>query len=129
MSQPTRRELAEAVLVMLETHPPKRVSTALAGYLVAHRRSKELDAIMRDIESLRKNREGIVEATAISASELSEATKRSLQALLGGAKNHIVYRQDPAVVGGVKLQAADWQLDLSVSSKLKRLKHLTVKAK
>lgn len=126
MSSPSRRQLSEAVLAMLKTQPVQEVAESLANYLVANRRTKELDMIMRDIESLRLTREGVSEATAISAFELSESTKSLLHELLGDKKTYITYKQDPSLVGGVRVRALDWQLDLSVASKLKQLKQLTI---
>ncbi len=128
MSSPSRRQLSEAILVMLKTQTTQKVASSVANYLVANRRTKELDMIMRDIESLRLKREGASEATAISAFELSESTKSLLHELLGDKKTHISYRHDPSLVGGVRVRALDWQLDLSVASKLKQLKQLTTQS-
>ncbi len=70
MTVPTRRDLSLAVLYLLETQTQTKTAQALANYLVVSRRTKELDMIIRDIESLRLAREGISEATAICAFEL-----------------------------------------------------------
>ena len=110
---------------LLKTKTPEDVAQALANYLVANRRTRELDQIMRDIESLRLSREGIAEATAVSAFELSDSTKKEIQSMFGSSKTQVSYKTDPGVVGGIRVRALDWQLDLSVANKLKTLRQLT----
>ncbi len=128
MSAPSRRQISEVVLEMLKSKNAEEVSQSLANYLVANRRTRELTQIMRDIELLRLSREGIAEATAISAFELSDATRKEIESNLGDPKMKFNYQTDPSVLGGVKIRALDWQLDLSVAGKLKQLKQLTTKA-
>ncbi len=128
MKQVPRRQLALAATNMLETESPAKVAKALAAYLVATRRSAELNLLLRDIETLRHQRTGESEVTVISRHALSEPTKQTLAKLLGDKQTRYNYQQDPSVIGGVKLAAIDWRLDLTAANKLQRLKHLTNKA-
>jgi F-type H+-transporting ATPase subunit delta len=128
MSAPSRKQIAEAVLSLLKSHSPERVGQMLANYLVANRRTKEVDYIMRELESMRHGQEGISEAIATSAFELSTATKQEIAKRIGDKNVHLTYQVDPEVVGGVRIKGLDWQLDLSIANKLKQLRQLTTKA-
>lgn len=113
---------------MLEREPAAKVASALAAYLVDERRTRELPALIRDLEQLRFARDGVLEATAVSARELTAATRQAIQALLPASKVQLYTEIKPELVGGVQVRALDQQLDLTIRSKLQRLKNLTTKA-
>lgn len=96
---------------MLRKHSEAQVSAALAAYLISERRSKELDLLMRDIQSVRQKNEGFNEANVYSSSELAKATKDKLVEISGQKNLHINYQTDKNVVKGLKMQGLDWQLD------------------
>lgn len=124
MSRPSRRQLALAVLNMLAERPAEDVAHALAAYLIAERRTKEVDLLLRDIEAMRFTNDGVLEVTATSAHELSAGVKEQIRGLLSANQVTIHERRDPHIVGGAKIRSHDMQLDLSVHAKLAKLKHL-----
>jgi F0F1-type ATP synthase delta subunit len=72
----------------------------------------------------------VVELTAVSAHELDtkvvDDIKSKISQAYPGAKDFIINQQlDPSVVGGVRLELANQQLDLSVRNKLNAFKQLT----
>ena len=107
----------------------KELSQEIAAYLLAEGRTGELDSILRDVMQYRADR-GIVEVAAIDAHPLSDSVKTDITALIKGlyptAKQIIISEQiDTSVIGGVRLELANQQLDLSIRSKLNRFKQLT----
>lgn len=106
----------------------KRLSREIAAYLLEENRVSELDSLLRDVIAYR-SAEGIVEITAISAHELSDAMRRDIEKLVREqfpSVKQIVINQriDKSTVGGVRLELVDRQLDLTVCSKLNRLKQV-----
>lgn len=101
----------------------------IAAYLLEAGRTDELDSLLRDIIAYRA-KQGIVEVTAVSAHDLSPAIEADIKlqakALFPDAKQIIINkRYEPSVLGGVRLELVDKQLDLSIRSKLNRFKELT----
>jgi F-type H+-transporting ATPase subunit delta len=122
----SRKDLASALLPLIEkTHDQKKLAKAIAQYLAENRQTKELDALMRDISSLRVAA-GTIEATVTSAFPISPAVKRSIKTVIMSQHNadNIVINEviDPSVVGGLRIETAEQQLDTTVRSKLNRLK-------
>jgi F0F1-type ATP synthase delta subunit len=101
----------------------------IAAYLLAERRSGELDSLVRDIMQYRADN-GIVEVTAVSAFPLNDQVRSDITAqtreIYPEAREIIIsHRHDDSVVAGVRLEFPTQQLDLSVRNKLNRLKQLT----
>ena len=128
MSKITKQQIAEVVAELLDKGLSlSRLTRAIAAYLVAQRRTKELDAIMRDIIKFRASR-GIRETTLTSAFPLDTATRESLKEIIlqyySGTKRLIVHeQQDKSLVGGLRLETDDLRLDISVHTQLQRLTH------
>ena len=124
----TRKEIAAAIVKLLDSQNSQKVANEVAAYLSLERRTRELEPLMRDVTALRAQR-GILEATATSAFELSAAVKNSLKDLVKKQEDKLNAQvilhevRDPSVIGGVKLLSTDTLLDLTVHS---RLKHLTL---
>jgi F0F1-type ATP synthase delta subunit len=121
MSAPTRQELAEAILVLSDKKSGHRLVEDVAAYLVANRRTGELDAIMREVARLREQRDGVTEVTATSAHRLNEAARQTIKKLLGTEKLTINEVVDAEVVGGVRLETSELLLDLTVRNRLNQL--------
>ena len=107
----------------------KELSQEIAAYLLAEGRTGELDSILRDVMQYRTDH-GIVEVAAINAHPLSDSAKSDIENLIKGlfpnSKQIIISEQiDTSVIGGVRLELANQQLDLSIRSKLNRFKQLT----
>jgi F0F1-type ATP synthase delta subunit len=106
-----------------------QLSREVAAYLLAEGRSGELDSLLRDVIQYRADR-GIVEVMAVSAFPLDSSSRTDIEAEVRGrfpaAKTVIMSEvHDADVVGGVRLEFANQQLDLSIRSKLNRFKQLT----
>ena len=130
MSKLPRHQLA-AVLAekSLGRLSEKKLSEEIAAYLLSEGRTGELDSLLRDIMQYRADR-GIVEVVAVSARPLSVKVRRDIEGqvreLYPAAKTIIISEElDPEVIGGVKIELANQQLDLSIRSKLNRFKQLT----
>ena len=107
----------------------KAYAKEIAAYLLAERRVGELDSLLRDIQA-EWAAKGYVEVLARSAHPLtadviSDIVAR-VRALYPAAKQVVVTEaSDPSVVGGVRINLANQQLDLSVQAKLNKFKQLT----
>ncbi len=136
MAKISRSRIALAVADKVDlTKNEKDLSREVAAYLLSVRRTNELDSLMRDVMEIRAQR-GIVEVTAATAHPLNDAVRNDIEQNIrthiltaSGAptasKIIVSERIDPAVVGGVRLELANQQLDLSVRAKLNRFKQLT----
>ena len=126
MSRPSRNQIAKAAVELMNSGiSSSKLSRQLAAYLLSEGRTSELSPLMRDIIKLR-SQQGIIEATAVSARELSQQVQRDLMKL--AASGHNNYKQvilnqerDPALLGGVRLSSIDSELDLSLASQLNGL--------
>ncbi len=107
----------------------KQLAGEIAAYLMAEKQTHQLQSLIRDIIQYRSDH-GIVEATAVSVSPLPAEVMKDVQTLLETEypqAKHITVRQrqDADVVGGIRIDLANEQLDMSVQSKLNIFKRLT----
>lgn len=130
----SRRHLAEFIgEKTLHIKDGKKLAREIAAYLLDTKDTDELESLIRDIMEYRAQH-GIVEAVAVSAHDLNDKTVRELEKILvqehPKAKSvHIITRHDPSVVGGVRLEMANEQLDLTVREKIDTFKRLTAEIK
>ena len=108
-----------------------RFKKEVAAYLLAEGRTNELDSVLRDVQADWATA-GQVEVIARSAHDLTPRLRtdiiKKLKPLYPQAKRiSVVEVHDPAIIGGVRLNLADRQLDLSVQSKLDRFKALAAR--
>ena len=127
----TRHQLAKIFGQRLIESPVKRSVFAqeIASYLLAEGRTVELEPLLRDINNYRARHE-IIELTAVSAHELSAKDRSDIElyarSLHPSAKAIIMnLQQDLSLIGGVRLEIVDQQLDLSIRTQLNRMKRLT----
>jgi F0F1-type ATP synthase delta subunit len=116
-----------------ETKDPAKLEQEVAAYLLSERRVGELDSLMRDIAQLRADA-GYVEADTVSAFPLTPAAEADVKAALKSAYPHaksirLYERRDERVIGGVKLELANQQMDISIRAKLNRFKQLVTTGK
>lgn len=124
MSSPTRQELAQVVLNLLDSGKSKaQVAKDIADYLVAERRTRELTNLMRDVQNLRLLKHGILEAEVASAHELTPSIQKEIKDLFSAKHTLLDYSHDPELIGGVRVSTTDQQLDVSIENKLNQLKH------
>ncbi len=117
----------------LKSGSSKKLSQEIAAYLLAEGRINELDSVLRDVQA-DWAAAGFVEVIAASAHPLTTSTKaditKQVTKLCPAAKKIIVTEvHDPEVVGGVRLNLANQQLDLSVEAKLNKFRQLTAVGK
>ena len=129
-----RRQVAAAIAQRtLSISDLKQLSDEVAAYLLAERRTGELDSLIRDIMQYRADH-GVVEVVAATAHPLTTAVRANIQTEIQrlyplATKVVVTERPDATVIGGVRLDLANQQLDLSVRNKLNRLKQLTAAGK
>jgi len=104
-------------------------SREVAAYLLDTRQTGQLDSLARDMIRDRVGN-GIVEVTVVSAHELSTGVltnvKTQIKVLYPAAKHIIINnRYDSDLIGGIRIEFPDRQLDLSIRGKLNRFKALT----
>ncbi len=121
MARPSRKDIAKSILALSDRQPATSLARAVAAYLIQERRSSELDVIMREVNRLREQQANIVEATVTTASPLNQKIVQQIKQLLGDKVivNNII---DKKVIGGVRVETSDLNLDLTVRNRLERLK-------
>ncbi len=124
----SRKELTTALLKLVEeAKDSQTLAKSVAAFLIAERRTKELDSLLRSIEQARFDKYGSLEVHATSATPLTKEAKNQIKQLFRADKIQIHEDQDPGLLGGVRLRALDKVADLSVSSKLNRLRQGSIK--
>lgn len=111
----------------------KKLAKEVAAYLLAERRTAELNSVLRDVQADWAEA-GHVEVIASSAHPLTPSVRtdigKQVRKLYPDAKEIVVTDViDPEVIGGVRLSLANQQLDLSVEAKLNKFKQLTLSGK
>jgi F0F1-type ATP synthase delta subunit len=130
----SRTQLAKLLAERFATTQDRaKLEQEVAAYLLSEKRASELDSLMRDIAQLRAD-EGYVEADVVSAFPLSPAAEADVKAVLKGAypsakSIRLNERRDERVIGGVKLEPANQQMDMSIRAKLNRFKQLVTTGK
>lgn len=125
-----RRDVADVIARhSLKTGASKKFGREIAAYLLDEGRVSELDPLLRDVQADWAE-QGYVEAVAVSAHPLDAKAKALIKAkvrsLYPKAKKIIITEQrDPEALGGVRIELADQQLDLSIEAKLNKFKQLT----
>jgi len=118
--------IAEKTLHMSDT---AALTREVAAYLIDQNHVDQLDSVMRDVLKYRAEH-GHVEATVVSAFPLGAAERSAIMAELKAeypkASSYTLnQRVDENVVGGIRMEMAGEQLDLTVRAKLNTLKRLT----
>ena len=107
----------------------KDVSTRLAGFLVDHRRQRELDLIVRDIEAALADR-GVLVANVAASHELSADATKAITSFLADTQSasRVELRQavDANLLGGVRIGIPGAELDATLRRKLTLLKSTKV---
>lgn len=131
MKLPLHRVAAGIAQRTLDTKVSQRkLAREIAAYLLSTGRTGELGSLARELVRLRAAA-GTVEVAAVSAHKLSPAAlaevKKRARALYPSAKHLSISEViDPAVIGGVRLELVDQQLDLTVRTRLNRFKQLAL---
>lgn len=107
--------------------------TSLAAYLLNERRTGDLSSLMRDVR-YEWARRGVIEVVATSAHELTDEIKKRIEEVVRRVfpdtqRIIIADRHDSQVIGGVKLQFSDHQIDLTVAGDIRKFKTLATQGK
>ena len=130
----SRLELAEIIgKQTLNVTSVEELKAAIAGYLLEENMSDELESLMRDVQAYRAA-QGFVEATIVSAHPLTDTVRGDVKDLIMQeypAAKHVTMNEtvDPRVVGGLRIELAGEELDLTVKGKLNTFKRLTAARK
>lgn len=120
----SRKELAETIARLIHEGDTAKLAEEVAAYLIAERRVKELDSLMRDVALIRQQTYDITEATATTALPLVDEVRRDIKEYLKAQKFILNEQQDASLVGGLRLEAGETQLDISIHNRLRKLKQL-----
>lgn len=98
----------------------------VAGYLIANGRSKEVDLVVREIES-RLDAQGRTVARVASARKLSADEQRNVVKMIKSRHAdiesvEIINEVDPSVLGGVVVRTPREEVDVSIRGRLNRMK-------
>lgn len=124
--QPSRSDIARGFVVRLDKVGAKKAVRELASLLLEQRLHGQAEEILADISREYARIHGIVEAEARTAFPLSEALKKELAERVKvstKAKTVILHETiDKSLLGGVVVSAPEMELDLSLKTKLAKLK-------
>jgi F0F1-type ATP synthase delta subunit len=126
----SRTQLAQVIAQRtMEVQDLSLLAQEVAAFLLENNQVNELESLMRDVLAYRQAH-GILEANVATAHDLNIDVQKEVAALL---KEHypqakqVIVRQthDDSIVGGLKVDLANEQLDMSVRAKLDTFKRLT----
>ncbi len=129
MKTPRHQIAAALARRSLATADSQTLAAEIAAFLLDEHRTSELNSLLRDVSQYRADH-GIVEVVAVSAFDLLDNVRADITAqvreMFPESREIIIsQRLDDNIIGGVRLEFPNQQLDLSVRSKLNRLKQLT----
>lgn len=119
----SNRQLAQVMVAQLKAgSDATSVARSLAAYLITERRSKDADAIVRDVERLLQA-QGQVEVQITGARAISNELQAVIKTLFAPEAKKIIMNinLDPTVLGGVLVESGDQRLDLTVRRQIQRL--------
>lgn len=104
----------------------KDIAEKIASYLVDTKQTLKLDSIMRDVTVARETR-GVFEVSVASAHEIDQnqinSIKDYLKKKFPTAKEVIVHTKvDLGLLGGLRIESANYLMDQSLKSKLNYIK-------
>lgn len=120
----SRRKIAAQVAERLLAGK-KNAVTELAAYLIETGRVREMDLIVRDIETALAER-GVLLADVVSSRKLSSEAEKEVQKYLknttGARTIHLRETVDSELLGGVRVSIPGSELDSTLRHKLNLLK-------
>ncbi len=121
-----RADIARGFVTRLEKAGAKKAVKELASLLLEQRMHRQAEEIMADIAKEYARVHGIIEAEARTVFPLSAELKKQLVERVKQsthAKTVILHEQiDKSLLGGVIVTAPEMELDLSLRTKLAKLK-------
>lgn len=121
-----RMAIARGFVSRLDKVGAQKAVKELAALVLEYRLHSQVDEILADISQEYARVHGVVEAEARTAFPLSEELKDTLSERVKastGAKKVILHEEiDTTLLGGVIVNAPDMELDLSLKTKLAKLR-------
>lgn len=121
-----RISIAQGFVARLDKVGAKKATKELAALLVDQRLHSQVEDILVDISKVYAQVHGIIDAEARTAYPLSDGLKKELIERVKqstGAKTVILHEEiDESLLGGVIVSAPDMELDLSLKTKLVKLR-------
>jgi F-type H+-transporting ATPase subunit delta len=93
--------------------------------MVDNQRTALLPQMLESFQTVLQQRQGVAEASVVSASTLNDGQKSQLQRTLEkltGKKIQAKYSQDPALLGGVQIRIGDTIYDGSLRNRLDQMR-------
>ncbi len=133
MSKVPRHDIAALIAEKSLSSNTAGLSREVAAYLLAEGRTSELDSLLRDVMLARASR-GVIDVNVVSKYDLTEQVRDQVRAQVRGlypdAKRiELNEYHDNSVIGSIRVELADKQLDLSVQAKLNKFKSLVATGK
>lgn len=128
MAQYSRAKLASYIADQIAKGTSEdELSRNIAAYLVESGKTADLNSLMREVQQLRAEKQGIVELTARSAYPLDKEEKELIESVASkqypNAREVIIHEEhDERIIGGASLSLAEANLDVTIRSKLNRLR-------
>ncbi len=121
-----RPEIARAFVDQADKHGIDHAVKELAALMLEDRIHEQIEEIILDIAEVYRDKHGVIEADVKTAFKLSTELKKQLVARVKdstGAKKVILHEEvDTSLLAGVVLSAPDMELDLSLKTKLAKLR-------
>lgn len=127
----SREQLVKVIAESLvKRRPDYRFIKQLAAYLIDSHQTDKLDSILRDVRQYLQD-SGYFSVDLVSAYPLSPVVINDLKIYLKSQfkiLKKLTFNQkiDPELIGGMKLELANQQLDISTRSRLNDFKRLTL---
>ena len=122
----SRSDIAKAFVASVDKIGTKKATKNLAALLLEQGMHGQIDEIIDDIAAQYAKLHGIMEANVKTAYRLSAEVKKDIKARVKketSAKKVIINESiDRSLLGGVIITAPDMELDLSLKTKLAKLK-------
>lgn len=99
----------------------KTVLREIAAYLVANRRTRETELLVREIEDVLAEK-GVVVADVTTAYPLSDTMRAEVKKLVGGKTVHLREAIDESLIGGVLVDIPGQRFDGTIRRKLTALR-------
>lgn len=118
----SRRKIAAfAADSMVDGQKPADVLTTVAAYLIANKRTREQELIVRDIEAALQLR-GIVVADITSVHPVADSLLAEIKKLTGAKSLQTRATLDDTVLGGIRIDTPGKRFDGTIRRKLNALK-------
>lgn len=126
-AQLSRRQLAKVIVAkMNDKASSATLPQSVAAFLVLHDMADQLDLLIKDIAKELHHAYKILEVEVTSAKPLTDNIRRELRSVLTNqteaTRVNLHERIDESLLGGLVAKTSEMELDLSIRSKLNKLK-------